>query len=1175
MARLEDLARGTTVRGLSPAGPVAILDAKWHGSDVLEVTYKDPTGRPETELLFRDREADLEVVAAGPAWSFDADGHLFRLVAEAHRIRLAHIFDPLLAVHTSLVEPLPHQITAVYEKMLPRQPLRFLLADDPGAGKTIMAGLLIKELLIRGDLQSCLVICPGNLVDQWQDELLEKFHIRFEILSRDLVERSPTGNPFVDYPLLIARLDHLARNEDLQAKIGAAEWDLVIVDEAHKMSASFYGGELRETKRRKIGRLVGDANRTRHFLLMTATPHNGKEEEFQLFLALLDTDRFEGRFRDGVHVVDPSDLMRRLVKEQLLKFDGMPLFPERRAYTISYQLSPPEAALYEAVTRYVREEMNRADRIKEAGEGRRGLIVSFALTTLQRRLASSPAAIYQSLKNRRERLERRLKEEQLRKRGQEALLEEAPDIADVTEEDLDEAEDAPEEEVTSLEEKVTEIATAARTIAELQAEIETLKDLENRALQVKLSDRDRKWEELSKVLQNRPEMFDERGRRFKLVIFTEHRATLEYLEAKIRGVLGKGRGAVVTIHGGMGREERKKMQERFLHEEDVLVLVATDAAGEGINLQRAHLMVNYDLPWNPNRIEQRFGRIHRIGQNEVCHLWNLVAGETREGAVLETLCKKLEAVSNALGGRVFDVIGKMTFGGKPLRDLLIEAIRYGDRPEVKERHRRAVEGAFDPSALADLYEERALARETMDVSRVRRLKEHLDRAEARRLQPHFIAAFFREAFAHLGGSIHEREPKRFEIRYVPGAVRSRARIVGAREVVVSKYERITFEKERIHIDGKPPAVFVAPGHPLLDSVTDLILERYRGLLRQGAILVDPTDEGDEPRVLFFLEHAIQDGRVERGGERRVVSRRMQFVEIARDGSIRTSEAAPYLDYRPLEEAERPLVAPLLGEAWLRERFEEEAVSHAIERIVPRHFAEVKKEREEAVRRTMAAVKDRLTKEIAYWDHRAEDLKAQEQAGKKPRLNSAKARARAEELAARLERRMAELEAELQLAPRPPHVFAGALIVPAGYLARARGEERPDAETFARETERVETIAMAAVLEAEARLGREPIDVSDEKRGYDIESKDPKTGRLHFLEVKGRIEGATSVTVTKNEILTALNKPDQYVLAIVSVAGERATAVRYIRRPFGKEPDFGVTSVNYKLDELLARAGEPA
>src|SRR5947207_2308831 len=410
MSKLQDLQPNAAVRGILPDALVTVVSVKWIGAVALEVTYKDSLGRLGNELIYRDREPSLEIVESGRPWSFDGDGHLFRLVSEAHRIRLAHLFDPVLAVHTSLVEPLPHQITAVYESMLPRQPLRFLLADDPGAGKTIMAGLLIKELIARGDLHRCLIVCPGSLAEQWQDELYRRFHLPFEILTNDKLEAARTGNWFLENNRVIARLDKLSRNEDVQAKLTVpdCQWDLIVCDEAHKMSATYFGGEIKYTKRYKLGELLSTI--TRHFLLMTATPHNGKEADFQLFMALLDGDRFEGRFRDGVHSMDTSDLMRRMVKENLLKFDATPLFPERIANTVPYKLSDGEAKLYKAVTDYVREEFNRADAL--ANEKQAGT-VGFALTILQRRLASSPEAIYQSLRRRRERLQSRLRELEL------------------------------------------------------------------------------------------------------------------------------------------------------------------------------------------------------------------------------------------------------------------------------------------------------------------------------------------------------------------------------------------------------------------------------------------------------------------------------------------------------------------------------------------------------------------------------------------------------------------------------------------------------------------------------------------------------------------------------------------------------------------------------------------
>jgi len=1189
MVRLEDLRPGALVKGIRPEGPVSIINVTWHGDSVVEVTYKDALGRPYNELLFRDKEPTLEIVKEGKTWSFDADAAMLRLVSEAYRIRMAYLFDPHLAVHTSLIDPLPHQITGVYEDMLPRQPLRFLLADDPGAGKTIMAGLLIRELMIRGDLERCLICCPANLVDQWQDELYRRFHMPFEIMTNDRLEAARTGNAFLEMPLVISRLDKMSRDEDVQNKLKQSEWDLVVCDEAHKMSASFFGGEIKETKRRKLGKLLSEL--TRHFLLMTATPHNGKEEDFQLFMALLDGDRFEGRFRDGVHVTDTSDLMRRMMKEQLVKFDGTQLFPERFAYTVTYPLSDSEAILYERVTNYVREEFNRADALES--EGRKGT-VGFALTILQRRLASSPEAIYQSLRRRRERLEKRLREEELLRRGAEARLGIGDELPSLSEDDLEDFEDIPDSESEEMEEKFVDQATAARTISELKAEIGTLKDLEELALKVRHSKTDRKWEELSNLLQDNPEMFDMPGSRRKLIIFTEHRDTLNYLADRIRTLLGRPE-TVVTIHGSLGREDRKKAEELFKQDKTVEILVATDAAGEGINLQRAHLMVNYDLPWNPNRIEQRFGRIHRIGQTEVCHLWNLVAEETREGDVYLTLLRKLESERAALGGVVFDVLGK-AIGGTELRKLLIEAIRYGNQPEVRERLTQQVEKALDRGRLKELLEERFLAHESMDASRVRQIREDMERAEARRLQPHFICSFFLEAFKLLGGSLQEREPKRYEINHVPAIIRNRDRVIGFGEPVLTRYERICFEKELINLPGRPLATFVCPGHPLLNAVIDIILERYRTLLKQGAVFLDEDDPDEEIKALFYLEHTVQDARIDKHGQRRVVSCQVQFVKIDEKGNTRNAGYAPYLDYRPLSEEEKTLIRPFLEQKGFRSDLESQANTYAITNIVPKHFNEVKVRKEELVDKTIAAVKDRLTKEINYWDHRAEELKAQELAGKvNARINSAKARARADELETRLQRRLTELEQERQLSPLPPVIIGGALVIPGGLMERLKGHRKEVPEIFARETSRVEQLAMQTVLETEQSLNFIPRDVSCENCGYDIESSIPETGKLRFIEVKGRIMGATTLTITKNEILTGFNKPEDFILALVMVPSAetiskatekdlkeqaanhnvlKACEVFYIRKPFQREPDFGVTSVNYSLSDLLKRAESP-
>jgi superfamily II DNA or RNA helicase len=1193
MIKLEQLQPGAAVRGIVPDAMVVVVSVQWFGSEALELTYKTPVGKVANELLYRHDEPRLDLVEQGRPWSFDGDGALFRLVSEAQRIRLAHLFDPVLAVHTSIVDPLPHQITAVYQSMLPRQPLRFLLADDPGAGKTIMAGLLIKELIARGDLQRCLIVCPGSLAEQWQDELYRRFHLPFEILTNDKLEAARTGNWFQETNLVIARLDKLSRNEGVQDKLQAADcgWDLVVCDEAHKMSATVFGGEIKYTKRYRLGQLLSTL--TRHFLLMTATPHNGKEADFQLFMALLDGDRFEGRFRDGVHMADVSDLMRRMVKESLLKFDGTPLFPERIAYTVPYKLSEAESHLYKAVTEYVREEFNRAEALEN---DKRAGTVGFALTILQRRLASSPEAIYQSLRRRRERLESRLRElELLHRVGQPAPVL-APAFPAFDAEDVEDLDEAPDNEVEAVEEEILDQATAARSIAELKIEIDTLKGLESLGLEVRHSGTDTKWRELASLLgviftvvasEERvaaPSIADGAAKipppkpspHQKLVLFTEHRDTLNYLETRITTLLGR-KEAVVLIHGGMGREERVKAQESFKHDPVVRVLLATDAAGEGINLQRAHLMVNYDLPWNPNRLEQRFGRIHRIGQTEVCHLWNLVADETREGDVYRKLLEKLEEARKALGGHVFDVLGKLQFAGRSLRDLLIEAIRYGDQADVRARLTTVLEHALDRGHLRDLLEERALAHDAMDASRVHRIREDMERAEARRLQPHYIASFFHEAFQRLGGSAKQREPRRYEVTHVPAPVRNRDRLIGIGEPVLPRYERIAFEKSLVAPPGQPLAAFVCPGHPLLDSVIDLTLERHRDLLKRGAVLVDELDAGTRPCVLFTIEHTIQDASLTRSGERRVVSRRMLYVELDADGTTRHMHYAPYLDYRPLAEGE-PGVDAILDRpecGWIDREIEKKAQGYAVAQVVPEHLKEVRDGKLKLIAKTEVAVKDRLTKEITYWDHRAEQLKLQEKAGKSnAKLNSGEARKRADNLQGRLQKRLEELKLEAQISPLPPVVLGGLLVMPLGLIAAMTGRTTasPSAPV---DTQASAARARAVVMAIERNLGFEPTDREFEKLGYDVESRVPGTGKLRFIEVKGRITGAETITVTRNEILYSLNKPDDFILAIVEFAVDDTHRVHYVRRPFQREPDFGAASVNYDFGELLAKAAEPS
>jgi hypothetical protein len=496
---------------------------------------------------------------------------------------------------------------------------------------------------------------------------------------------------------------------------------------------------------------------------------------------------------------------------------------------------------------------------------------------------------------------------------------------------------------------------------------------------------------------------------------------------------------------------------------------------------------------------------------------------------------------------------------------------------VRARLTRVVANAFDRKELQELMEEHALAHDSMDASRVFRIREEMERAEARRLQPHYIESFFLEAFKGLGGAVRQRETRRFEVTHVPAPVRNRDRLIGIGEPVLPRYERIVFEKTLIAPQGQPLSAFVCPGHPLLDAVLDLILERHRDLMRRGTILVDERDPGTEPRMLFYLEHAIQDASITRSGDRRVVSKRMLYVEMDANGIARHLHYAPYLDYRPLRSDEPDIVAIIERPecAWIARELEQKAASYAIASVVPEHLQEVRSRKLELIAKTEAAVKDRLTKEISYWDHRAEDLKHQEQAGKvNARLNSNEARRRADNLQARLQKRMEELQLESKLSPLPPVVLGGLLIIPAGLIAKIAPTIGEAPSTPPADTQLAAARARQIVMDVERSLGFEPIDREPEKVGYDIESRIPGTGKLRFIEVKGRVSSAPTITVTRNEILYSLNKPEDFILAIVEFFGD-GHRVHYVRDPFRCEPDFGVTSVNYSFSELLARAGRPS
>ena len=1160
----DDLAAGMRLEGVVADGDVTVVAVEMHGPGSATLTYRTGDGRLGDRII---TEADLAGFgeAGQRRWSFDADGAMFQLAAEAQRLQQAHLADPFAAVDTSNIEPYPHQIDAVYNRMLGLRPLRFVLADDPGAGKTIMSGLLIRELMLRGDVVRCLIVAPGSLVEQWQDELWTKFGLSFELMSRAAVEDSRTGNPFVEKNLLIARVDQLSRSDDMLERVKGSEWDLVIVDEAHKMSAHRYGGELRKTKRFGLGEALRE--RTRHLLLLTATPHNGKDDDFLAFMTLVDPDIFEGQLRrransgDPPEMPDTSQVMRRIVKENLRTFEGRRLFPKRYAHSLPFELSAPEAELYEAVTNYVRTGMNRALKMQEGGD-RRAMVVGFALAGLQRRLASSPAAIYHSLRRRRERLaDQEAELRRLAASGGPVPVVDLPRgvrIGDLEDFDFD---DYSDDEWEQLESRVIDAATAADTADELAAEVRELEGLVELADGVRSSRQDTKWVQLRDLL--RSEHFavtdgaggsgDGHGDPDdvrKLIVFSEHKDTLTYLQERIVAELGRPE-AVVVIHGGIKRHDRREIQDRFRVDPTARVMVATDAAGEGVNLQVANLMVNYDLPWNPNRIEQRFGRIHRIGQSRPCHMWNLVAHETREGKVFERLFQKIEQQRGVFGDQVYDVLGDSQINVS-LRELLMRAIRSDADPAHAAWMDEVIEGDIG-SQLEDVLSERALVSGLADTAANDEIRREMAVAGARKLLPWFVEAFFCTALRLYGGRITGRESGRFEITRVPAAVRAAAD--PALGLVHDRYHRVTFDKARIEPDrsrsgpaGSVRAELVSPGSPLLTAMLRKVDQDHGKTLQQGAMLVDPADSSVEPRLLVFVDHSITDGRMVRGS-RLVVSRRFHYVEIDRHGAARDPGGQPYLNYAPLSEEQMGLLDGQLDLDWAGHTAEVGARDWAIEKMAGPHYSGVWAVVANRVARVEEAVKERLQAEIRYWDQRTEEIKAQEIAGGKPRLNSAKARARADELETRLAQRRAELALEANLHNGPPTVVGAALVVPQGLLDQLEGKApAPDPGADKTETDRR---AVAAVMKAERALGRRPEEQHHSNPGFDVLSFDPVAGVHYLIEVKGHLPGTEEIHVSRTQVGQAKCSPDVWRLAVVSVPDDPAVepGVRYLTRPF--------------------------
>ena len=1072
--------------------PVRVLTATAAGALTRLEVVGESSGRFYGESWLGPADLASLKIHAPEGLTFSGRGEAAFLALEARRIRSAYLFDPLQAVHVSQVDPLPHQIDAVYHYMLRQARLRFLLADDPGAGKTIMAGLLLKELKYRSLVERTLIVVPGHLIDQWLREMRERFGEGFRVVDRAALRGSWRENLWRSSPQLITSLD-FAKQDDVLASLKEADWDLVIVDEAHKLSAWRYGDKTKKTQRYRLGEVLSKTSR--FLLFLTATPHRGDPENFRLLLELLEPGMYASAeilsqaSRRGENIL----FLRRL-KEDLKTFDGVPLFPPRHVRTVTYRLSEEERRLYGALTRYVREQYNLA-----LSQEKRN--VAFALLILQRRLASSVRAARRSLERRRKRLEELLKLGRwLSERGH------------VNEETL---EDAPELERWKKEEELIERLTAAATREELEREIAQLKDIVQLARQVERSGEETKLNQLKRLLDE----LAIGGTQEKLLVFTESRDTMEYLAERF----ASWGYSVVRLHGGMGLDERIRAEHEF--RDRAQIMVSTEAGGEGINLQFCSLMINYDIPWNPNRLEQRMGRIHRYGQRKEVFIYNLVAEDTVEGQVLERLFRKLEAIRQAMGSdRVFDVIQEVIPGGS-LADLIVEALT-GRR--TLDEIASEIERIPDEEALGRAREAalEALATRHIDLAAV--LGEER-RAKEKRLVPEYIEQFFLRACKFLEIPLERRRDGRFRLASVPAFLRTKAvEFFNRYGEVQPSYRDFTFCKEEARRSG---AELVAPGHPLLEAVIEEVIARGEGDLKQGAAFTDPS--GELCGVVWFIEAEVRDGT---GG---LAGKRLYAVLQGPQGGFRPVSSAILWDLKPAQ-AEKPQVGsdPLAAQGYVAER------------LVPELVAEIRAQRER-----QAQVKRRyglrsLDELIGKADADLVELEIRRAKGEDiPEPQFLRLRRRREELEDQRRRLLESLRLETSLVPGAIRVVGAVYVAP---MPRVDETVHPSPE--------VERVGMEVAMAHERREGRRAEDVSARNLGYDLRSEGAD-GDIRYIEVKARA-GTGPIALTPNEWLMAQRLGDEYWLYIVENAAG-TPSLHCIRNPASVlQPEERVEVVRY-------------
>lgn len=1114
----QNIVFGTIVESPLWAEPVKVLTYQplSHGDVHIVGTLINSQSFINQELTQAESET-LEIVQAQVDFTGNARRAFLNL--EAKRYRYAALYNPTFAISISKVDPLPHQIEAVWQVL--KQPrIRFLIADDPGAGKTIMAGLIAKELKLRNQVKRILIVAPGHLTTQWAQEMKTRFEENFTHITRAYVNAHLQENVWNREQQLITSMD-FARQDDIRSAIANTHFDLIIVDEAHKMAAYQYGDKLEKTKRYQLGECL--SNCTTHLLFLTATPHRGDSENFRLFLDLLEPGFFADptQIQESIKKKDNPLFIRR-VKEDLKDFDGKKLFLPRHVQTKPFRLgaeSEIEMELYNELSEYIREQYNR---FSENSQKRNN--VAFALVILQRRLASSTYALYVSLQRRQKRLE-------------ELLQITSPESDTIpTEQQRDEVEDLSETERWEREEQ-WEVLSVAENREELRDEIETLKHLERNAQQIIGSEKEIKLQQLKEALDE----LNTQHPNQKILIFTEYFDTLEYLAQKVEA----WGFSVSVIHGKMPHEKRMETQQIF--ENDTQILIATEAAGEGINLQFCYLMINYDLPWNPNRLEQRMGRIHRYGQKKEVHVINLVASDTREGAVFTRLFEKLETIRKVLGkDRVYDVIGEL-FPKRNLAQLMLEAAASTrDYTQLLNE----IEASLDPVQL-DLFQDfnqDTLVSPYINLPQVSELQQQ---AREHGLIPEYTREFFRKTFETLNSTLHQRRDAFFRIERIPFQIARTSQDPQFRQMYPpltrGNYPKVTFDKA--HASTDPTVEFISFGHPLFEATLRYVEKEYTEDFKIGACFSDPDERFNG--VIVFYEGEIRDGTD-------TVAGRQLFAFYLPQNSSVVEPINPSLIW-DLQEAEPDTTAEPIQIQELEAKVSQQLRCH-----LDQYKQELIEERERQVNIKRKYGIASLNQLILKLDSELLELGTRSERGEDVRLvtqNKEHQKQHYEEEKEKLEK---SCQQEVTLSRKPP-TFAGAIRV----WSATNGSEL---DTPPHNKSEIERIGMEYATHYEEAQGHIVTDVSAENLGFDLRSKTLE-GKVRCIEVKARADRAP-IVLTSNEWFRAKQLKDDYFLYVVLNAATTQPESYILQNPANQISAVQqITEVRYQmpLSEITKRS----